>query len=94
MTADELEKMFEITPERIEEIDQSASAGVLEGKAVSTVTGPGRPPLFGEPMQQVSFKESSKTVDAIDRRAKSLGMRRSEYLRQLVANDLACAGFD
>lgn len=94
MTPDELERMFGITSDRIEEIDRSASSGILEGNAVSTVTGPGRPPLFGEPMQQVSFKEASETVEAIDRRAKSLGMHRSEYLRQLVANDLACAGFD
>lgn len=94
MTAEELEKMFGITPERIDEIDRKAAAGILEGEATSTVTGPGRPPLYGEPMQQVSFKEAAATVQAIDRRARSLGMRRSEYLRQLVANDLACAGPD
>lgn len=91
-TAEELEKMFGIDPERIVEIDKDASKGVLQGAPGEVVTGPGRPPLFDEPMQQVSFKEPSTRVRAIDRRAEQLGVRRSDYLRQLVENDLQCAG--
>lgn len=91
-TAYELEKLFDITPERIDEIDADATEGKLPGKAVSTIIGPGRPPIFDEPMQQVTFKEPGTRVHAIDTRAKQLGMRRSDYLRQLVENDLQCAG--
>lgn len=91
-TAQELEEMFGITAERIEEIDADASKGVLQGVAVKTVTGAGRPPLFDEPLQQVAFKEPRGRVRAIDARAAQLGMRRSDYLRQLVENDLECAG--
>lgn len=90
--ADELEEMFGISPEEIQEIDGDAAVGVLHGEATATVTGPGRPPLFDEPMQQVTFKEPSDRVRAIDKRAKQLGVKRSEYLRQLIENDLRCVG--
>ncbi|MCH4082921.1 MAG: hypothetical protein DUD33_00910 [Coriobacteriaceae bacterium] len=89
-TAKELENMFGISSERIREVDEKASRGELEGDAVSSVTGPGRPPMFEEPVQQVTFKESSEVVRAMDRRAKQLGIRRSDYLRRLVENDLNC----
>lgn len=91
-TAQELEKAFGITPERIEAIDEDASKGILAGQAISTATGPGRPPLANGPLQQVAFKEPAQTVRAIDERAGQLGLRRSDYLRQLVENDLRCVG--
>ncbi|WP_139651425.1 hypothetical protein [Raoultibacter phocaeensis] len=91
-TAKELEEMFGIASDRIEKIDEDASKGILQGSVVKTVTGPGRPPLFDEPMQQVAFKEPRGRVRAIDARAAQLGLARSDYLRQLVENDLECAG--
>lgn len=91
-TQQELEQLFEITPERIAEIDADASQGILQGDAGKTVTGPGRPLLFDEVMTQVTFKEPQAHVQAMDARAQQLGMRRSDYLRQLVENDLKCAG--
>ena len=91
-TAEELERMFGMAPERITEIDGDAEKGVLHGKAVETVTGAGRPPMFDEPMRQVTFKAAGGKVEAMDRRARQLGMRRSDYLRQLVENDLRCTG--
>ena len=90
--AKELEELFDITAEEIADIDADACKGVLHGRAAKTATGPGRPPLYNEPMRQVAFKEPDHRVQAIDRRAAQLGMGRSEYLRQLVENDLACAG--
>jgi predicted DNA binding CopG/RHH family protein len=47
--------------------------------------------MFGEEMRQVGFKEPIGKVEAIDRRAASLGLKRSEYLRMLVERDLALA---
>lgn len=91
-TPEELEAMFDITPERIAQIDEDATHGVLPGEAGETVTGPGRPPLYDEAMHQVSFKETDARIRGIDLRAEQLGMKRSEYLRQLVENDLRCAG--
>ena len=40
----------------------------------------------------MTFKAAGGKVEAMDRRARQLGMRRSDYLRQLVENDLRCAG--
>lgn len=91
-TAEELEKLFDISPERIAQIDEDASRGVLPGEAGPVVTGPGRPPLFEEPMRQVTFKETDAKLSAMDERARQLGLSRSEYLRQLVDNDLSCVG--
>ena len=91
-TAHELETMFSISKERIAEIDDKATRGVLEGDPGKTTTGAGRPPLCEEPLQQVSFKEPKSRIDAIDARAAQLGVRRSDYLRQLVENDLRCVG--
>ena len=34
----ELERLFDITPDRIEEIDANACKGILEGKVPSTET--------------------------------------------------------
>ena len=51
----------------------------------------GRPSIFGETMRPVTFKETPSTIAAIDERAASLGSTRSDYLRNLVAQDLALA---
>ena len=91
-TAKELETLFGISARRVEEIDAAASRGELSGESVKTVTGPGRPPLFDGAMQSVAFKEPAAKVQAINLRASHLGLSRSEYLRQLVDNDLECAG--
>lgn len=49
----------------------------------------GRPLLFEEPMKPVTFKETPTVIAKMDDRAKSQGKSRSDYLRSLVAADLA-----
>lgn len=51
----------------------------------------GRPLMFDEELQPITFKEPKRKVQAIDRRADQLGMSRSSYLRHLVDRDLATA---
>lgn len=93
MTSEEIERELGIGAADIERWERDASRGVLPGEASGPVVyGPGRPRMFGEEMRQVGFKEPARTVAAIDRRAGQLGMKRSEYLRHLVAKDLAGAG--
>ena len=48
--------------------------------------------MFGEETRQVGFKEPLGKVEAINKRAKQLGMKRSDYLRHLVDEDLKLAG--
>ncbi len=54
----------------------------------------GRPLKFGEEMRQVGFKEPIRKIELIDRRASQLGLKRSDYLRQLVDRDLDAAGIE
>ncbi len=51
----------------------------------------GRPLKFGEHLRLVGFKETEQKIERMDKRADSLGMKRSDYLRWLVDKDLAAA---
>ena len=42
-------------------------------------------------MKPVTFKETPSVIAAMDERAAALGSSRSDYLRALVAKDLAMA---
>ncbi len=91
MTSVEVEEMFGITVEQLDEWERDAAAGILHGTPRDDVIT-GRPLMFGEETRQVGFREPVSKIEAIDRRARQLGMRRSDYLRHLVDNDLAAAG--
>lgn len=71
---------------------QQWERGELPGEPVGEVTY-GRPLKFGEPLQVVTFKDTEQHVSAMDRRASELGLKRSDYLRWLISQDLAAAGF-
>lgn len=51
----------------------------------------GRPRMFGDELQSVTFKAPQRKVSALDRKAAEAGMSRSDYLRRLVDRDLARA---
>ena len=87
MTSKEIEERFGITEAQVEEWATAWERGELPGKPVGSVTV-GRPMLLGEPLRAIAFKESEYHIAQIDARAKSLGMRRSDYLRWLIHNDL------
>lgn len=89
-SAKELEDLFGVTAEQIEEWDEMMVGGELPGEPVGEVMV-GRPLLFGVELKSVGFKETEEKIVAIDRRADSLGMKRSDYLRWLVDKDLASA---
>lgn len=89
LTSDEL-RAVGLDPDELDRLEQDATKGILHGKQGPVICG--RPLKFGEEMKQVGFKEPLSTIDAIDERAKSLGLKRSDYLRKLVDDDLAAAG--
>ena len=91
VTSQELEEAYGLSAEELDALEQDVTDGVLHGEPRGDVIM-GRPPLFDEPMRQVSFKEPQSKVAAIDRRAQQLGMRRSDYLRRIIDDDLAAAG--
>lgn len=78
--------------EDIPAICENIEKGVFPGENWSGEPIAGRPLKFGEEMKQVGFKEPLNKIAAIDARAAQLGMKRSDYLRHLVDEDLARAG--
>ena len=89
MTARDIEKKYGISASTLDAVDERAASGELPGEPGPMSTG--RPLKFGTALKMVGYKEIPETVEAIDRRAKSLGMTRSDYLRNLVRQDLAHA---
>ena len=89
MSTTEIEKKYGISAAKLDEIDEKASRGELPGEPGPVSAG--RPLKFGTALTMVGYKEVPETVEAIDRRANSLGMTRSDYLRSLVRKDLASA---
>ena len=93
MDTKELERMFNVTSEEIEKWDEEACNGILPGKSRGDViVGPGRPKVFWEKTQQIGFREPESKARIISKRANSLGIKRSEYLRRLVDEDLRKVG--
>lgn len=90
ITEKELNEKFGLTSEEVEALAAPWDAGEIPGKPVGEVMV-GRPLLFGVELKSVGFKETEEKIEAIDRRADSLGMRRSDYLRWLIDKDLAAA---
>lgn len=91
LTAEEAEREFGVTSEQIDRWEKDLSSGIIPGKPCGEIIV-GRPLMFGEEMKQVGFKEPLRKIEAIDKRAKQLGMKRSDYLRYLVDEDLRAAG--
>ncbi|MBO4364883.1 MAG: hypothetical protein J5804_01155 [Eggerthellaceae bacterium] len=89
MTTAEIQKKYGIDPAQLDEIEKKASLGELPGEPGRLSVG--RPLKFGQALKMVGYKELPETIEAIDKRASSLGMTRSDYLRDLVRQDLARA---
>ena len=91
MTSVEIESEFGIPAEQLAQWADDAEKGIYHGEPRGEVVR-GRPLLFGEETRQVGFREPLRKVELIDRRAAELGMKRSDYLRYLVNQDLKLAG--
>ena len=91
MKSKEIEAEFGIPADQLEQWAEDAGGGVYHGELRGEVVR-GRPLMFGEETRQVGFREPLGKVELIDRRAEQLGMKRSDYLRHLVDQDLGLAG--
>ena len=80
---------IELTDEMIEQIAEAFERGEWPGGESRIVQG--RPLMFGEELQSVTFKVPIRKVAALDRKAAGLDMSRSDYLRRLLDEDLASA---
>jgi len=79
----------ELTDEMIEQIADAFERGEWPGTESKIVQG--RPLMFGEELQSVTFKVPVRKVAVLDSKAASLDMSRSDYLRRLLDKDLATA---
>lgn len=89
-TAEDIEKRFGLSSERLDELEEAASRGELLGEPVGEVVY-GRPLKFGEPLKFVGFKVPESEAEAMNERAANLGLSRSDYLRRIVHDDLMAA---
>ena len=76
-TDKEIEEMFGVTREEIEALAAPWDAGDVDGVPVGEVIV-GRPLKFGEHLRLVGFKETEQKIERMDKRADSLGMKRSD----------------
>ena len=84
----ELERLFGLSPDEIERRSAQYESG--EWKDGTTVPM-GRPSLYGARMKSITYRDTEQEAALMDKRAASLGMSRSDYLRHLVRQDLASA---
>ncbi len=88
MRRDELNNLLNATEEELDAQAEEYETDTWNASSLGKVTA-GRPPLFNEAMMTVTFKEPKDKIAAIDKRATSLHMSRSEYLRWVTNKDLA-----
>ena len=90
MNREELNALIGLNEEDMDAIGHEYEADTWQASALGAPR-PGRPSLYDVPMRSVTFKESASTVAAMDSRAASLDMNRSDYIRRLIERDLAQA---
>ena len=86
MDTRELEKMFGVTSEELEKSADAYERGEWpEGKT----TRIGRPPLYDDEYESVTFRLSKSRIRAIEGLMVQRGETRSEFLREAVDKALA-----
>ena len=90
MNREELNKKFGVSEKQLDAWAEACERGDYPGSPVGEVIV-GRQLMFGEEMKPVTFKEKQSKVAAIDNRAASLNLSRSDYLRMVIDKDLATA---
>lgn len=90
MERDHINELLGMTEEQLDEVAASFENGTWD-RSEYGAPGRGRPAAFGETMKPVTFKETPSVIAAMDERTAALGSSRSDYLRALVAKDLAMA---
>jgi hypothetical protein len=78
-----------LTDEMMDQIADAFERGEWPGTESHILQG--RPLMFGEELQSVTFKAPVRKIAAIDRKAAKLEVSRSDYLRSLVDKDLGAA---
>lgn len=85
---DEMNKLLGKTEEELDRI-----ADAFENDEVDfsefTVVKRGRPTLFSESMESITIRVPKSVIVKIEQRAEQKGFTKSEYIRELIRDDLA-----
>ena len=86
MNREEINKLFGVTDEQLDHMAAEYESGEWQGSVGPIV--PGRPRLYDEELETISFRLPKSRVNAIDAKTKRNGETRSQFLRQAVDNAL------
>lgn len=87
MSREELNRRFGVTDAELDEWARPFEDGTWDG--VVTDVRMGRPKLFDEDMQTVSFRLPLSRQEAVEAACKERGMSKSEFFRQAIDRFLA-----
>jgi hypothetical protein len=79
---------IEVTDALLDEWAAPWEAGEVPGKPICFVPAPGRPRISNEESKIVAFRLPVSIIDAIDRKAESIGETRSQLMRDAVMREL------
>ena len=81
-----MEKSFPLTDEEYDALAQEFEAGTWEGAGEEVTLG--RPKLFDEDMETVSFRLPLTRIHAVAAVTKRFGLTKSEFFRQAIDHEL------
>jgi hypothetical protein len=90
MNEKELEKKFGLTGGEMDKIGEMFENDTWDERELGKVSV-GRPSISDEPLRTMTLKVKESTFQEVDSRASNLGVTKSEYVRKLIARDLAYA---
>ncbi|MFT9007954.1 MAG: hypothetical protein ABF489_00435 [Bifidobacterium sp.] len=82
MRREEINKLFGVTDRQLDTMAEEYENGTWKGH-VGTIR-PGRPRVFDEELETISFRIPKSRVQEIDRSAKEHGESRSQFLRRTI----------
>ncbi|MFT8874115.1 ribbon-helix-helix protein, CopG family [Bifidobacterium aquikefiri] len=82
MNREEINRMFGVTDQQLDSMAEEYENGTWKGHV--GLVKPGRPRVFDEELETVSFRIPKSRVEEIDRSAKARGESRSQFLRRTI----------
>lgn len=82
MNRKEINKLFGVTDRQLDGMAEEYENGTWKGH-VGTIR-PGRPRVFDEELETISFRIPKSRVQEIDRSARERGESRSQFLRRTI----------
>ena len=87
LTNGEIRERFGVTGAQLDEWAAEYESGDWSGMRFGA-PAPGRPRMYGEPMETITVKVPRSRIAALRRAAERLGISRSELVRQAIDREL------